>query len=390
MTRRFLYTLAIIAEGHAAAEEVLISTANPLSHPAPALPASDRNIWVDASKGLLILLVVFGHLIGGLMASGILPDQRLWSWVYLWIYAFHMPAFVLLAGLFLERSRRVGFRAYAQEKARSLYYPRVLWGLIYWGLLFVAQRYTNSKPDGVVPWRLLYDPLGEFWFLMTLFYLAVLYGALRTAGLPRVVVCVLGIVGGVAAQFLGPSWRPTAAHLAWYNGWLMAGVLLAAPLLASPGVLTRTPAWALALLAGAGFAALTLQVPWDYPGIPPYRIEWALPGTIAVVALAVVIGRLTITPSEPLRAIPRGLALLGRRSLHIYLMAGIGSIGCRVVLAKFLHVQAPWVHLVAGMVAGVALPLFAAWFCERIGFEHAFRFGPRPRDPARPTTPTTT
>lgn len=50
-----------------------------------------RNIQIDNIRGLLIFLVVFGHLT---------ENANYWNkdFFYLWIYSFHMPAFVFISG----------------------------------------------------------------------------------------------------------------------------------------------------------------------------------------------------------------------------------------------------------------------------------------------------
>ena len=64
-----------------------------------------RVTWVDRSKGFAIFLVVFGHVWRGLESAGLLqPD--LFRAVDARIYAFHMPLFFLLAGLFFTGSLR--------------------------------------------------------------------------------------------------------------------------------------------------------------------------------------------------------------------------------------------------------------------------------------------
>ncbi len=48
----------------------------------------------DNVKALLIFLVVFGH-----MTTDYVSDSHLVRWTTLWIYTFHMPAFIFLSGL---------------------------------------------------------------------------------------------------------------------------------------------------------------------------------------------------------------------------------------------------------------------------------------------------
>ena len=48
----------------------------------------------DNVKALLIFLVVLGH-----MTTDYVSDSHLVRWTTLWIYTFHMPAFIFLSGL---------------------------------------------------------------------------------------------------------------------------------------------------------------------------------------------------------------------------------------------------------------------------------------------------
>lgn len=54
---------------------------------------SSRSTYWDTVKGVLILLVVFGHC-GTALGSGLLSA----------IYAFHMPLFILVSGYFSKKT----------------------------------------------------------------------------------------------------------------------------------------------------------------------------------------------------------------------------------------------------------------------------------------------
>ena len=80
---------------------------------------SQRDARFDNLKGILIFLVVFGHLlelVGGPAAA----------WLYRLIYSFHMPAFVFCSGWFAQFD--------AARFFRRLLYPYLLYQTLY--LLF--------------------------------------------------------------------------------------------------------------------------------------------------------------------------------------------------------------------------------------------------------------
>ena len=57
-----------------------------------------RLIWADSLKGILIVLVVFGHAIQYTVGGGCYTNH-LWNE----IYSFHMPAFMAVSGYFAYR-----------------------------------------------------------------------------------------------------------------------------------------------------------------------------------------------------------------------------------------------------------------------------------------------
>ncbi|MGG1754302.1 acyltransferase family protein, partial [Bacillus pumilus] len=65
--------------------------------------------WVDAAKGIGILLVVMAHVP--------IPDS-----FKQFIYSFHMPLFFLLSGMMFRSSSRPAL-SFIQKKAKSLLLP---------------------------------------------------------------------------------------------------------------------------------------------------------------------------------------------------------------------------------------------------------------------------
>jgi fucose 4-O-acetylase-like acetyltransferase len=85
---------------------------------------------VDAAKGFGIILVVLGHELRGLVASEIMSATPTFHFVDDWIYAFHMPLFFFLSGLFLFRSVARPFADLASDKIRSIAYPYFVWSIV--------------------------------------------------------------------------------------------------------------------------------------------------------------------------------------------------------------------------------------------------------------------
>lgn len=135
-----------------------------------------RKAWIDRWKGLLILLVVFGHAVGG---GGNLAAGKASHWLLeLWrvIYLFHMPAFFILAGLCWRhdstKSFMVALRKLVARRFMRLLVPYFLFGLFSW---MVYDAVHGKWSDfGFQMWHMLiaqgdYTCNSVLWFLPTMF-----------------------------------------------------------------------------------------------------------------------------------------------------------------------------------------------------------------------------
>ncbi len=113
----------------------------------------ERNAFFDNAKLVLIFLVVFGHMIQPFSdgSSGI-------NTLYMWIYTFHMPAFIFLAGFFAKGS---GNKAYIVNLAKKLLVPYLIFQLLYTVFYFYIGK--NGWQTGV------FEPHWSLWFLCSLF-----------------------------------------------------------------------------------------------------------------------------------------------------------------------------------------------------------------------------
>ncbi|ELK48981.1 acyltransferase family protein [Halobacillus sp. ACCC02827] len=112
-----------------------------------------RDAFFDNAKLVLIFLVVFGHLI-----QPFTGDSRPMYTLYTWIYTFHMPAFIFLAGFFAKGS---GEKDYIMNLAKKLILPYLIFQLVYTGYYFFIGK--ESELTGI------FYPHWSLWFLFSLF-----------------------------------------------------------------------------------------------------------------------------------------------------------------------------------------------------------------------------
>lgn len=84
--------------------------------------------WIDSWRGILMLFVVIGHVVG--MACHFSSDgvRSFMVGVYKVIYVFHMPAFFFLAGVTWKRKIGETFVAYLIKKTKRLIVPYFVFG----------------------------------------------------------------------------------------------------------------------------------------------------------------------------------------------------------------------------------------------------------------------
>ncbi len=163
-----------------------------------------RIAWLDAARGIGILLIVAGHII-----PMTLPISH-------FIYSFHVPLFFFLSGMVLQKRSVCSqpFARFVGKKAGSLLYPYAVFSI----LSLACERVFDSldRFGGNVPGTVLLLGDGPLWFLPALFIAEVLFYVIHSIDTEA------GICGGrrghpSAANAGLCAWK-RESHLAADNG----------------------------------------------------------------------------------------------------------------------------------------------------------------------------
>ena len=126
---------------------------------------ADRDQSFDFIKGILIFLVVWGHVI-----SMRYDGNHLYNRTFMWIYSFHMPLFILISGYFSVNNINKGFIYTFKKKTARLLLPALVWSG-----LFLAEVFIKNKNFGL---ETIVTCFARAWFLYCLYFLYLMASAI--------------------------------------------------------------------------------------------------------------------------------------------------------------------------------------------------------------------
>lgn len=128
----------------------------------------NRDQAIDQSKGILIILVVLFHITyTGSLSVEFNEAKRI-------VYYFHMPAFLIITGYFLQTT-------FLSDFIRKIAIPHYLFYLIYLIILLITNKYsvltTSNRIENfsALVDAFLFNPIGSYWYLhsVILFFISI-------------------------------------------------------------------------------------------------------------------------------------------------------------------------------------------------------------------------
>ena len=126
-----------------------------------------RLVHFDLLKVFAIFLVIWGHCIQFFLSSYECNDL-----IYLFIYSFHMPLFMMISGFFSWNSYNLLSHQFLWKKFRELILPVLSWGGIYETIQIAINLMEGEKTYLFYDFKAIY--IQNLWFLKCLFLCYVL------------------------------------------------------------------------------------------------------------------------------------------------------------------------------------------------------------------------
>ncbi len=326
--------------------------------------------WVDAAKGICIILVVMMHTTLGLEKA---TGETGWMHaVVAFAQPFRIPDFFLISGLFLSLTIDRTWRHYLDRKVVHFFYFYVLWVFIQFAFKGGFAVLEGGSASDVVRSMLfaLVQPFGTLWFIYLLptFFVVTKLFRNRPYVLLGLAVFLEIIPTNTAAiaQFLGSLFGVTEVH----HGWVLIDEFCARLVYFVVGYLFATRLFDLAEWARENVtAAMGILAVWalvngglvavGLSGWPIISLALGAAGAVAIIIVAALISRMFVF---------KPLLHAGANSIVVYLAFFLPMIISRLIFQKFL----PWLD--AGSMAalctaiGVAAPLIGYAIIRWIGF----------------------
>lgn len=131
---------------------------------------------IESLRGIAILLVVIGHVIGSTPAGVMKIDYpSFWRYLYIWIDYIQLPLFTGIAGwaYAIKPAINSEFKTFVYKKAIRLLIPMATVGTLYFITQYLTPG-TNMKGNLSDIWKIYIFPYTIYWYLPSLFLIFII------------------------------------------------------------------------------------------------------------------------------------------------------------------------------------------------------------------------
>jgi len=324
----------------------------------------DRYPWIDYARGICIILVSYRHFFSGVMTSDeAMASYPTLSYLNIFFFSFRMPLFFIVSGVFLRLSLNAkGTANFVKNRAQTIFYPLIVWGIIHISLQLVFADYVNANRVPSDYFRLLYQPrsIEQFWYLNALFFVSILYALISVyARFTAINQLVLGILLYAVAGYLHANEIEAGfiTDVCFFYFFFAVGDMISGFML-NPANFKKLASYKILLLILPVF--ILVQHYFTHLNLTNRNDYYVQNNQPVLYALAAILGGgFVIGVSFLLQKTNklRFLRVIGYHSLYIYVANLIVTASIRIVFVKVLNINSIPFLLVLGSIAGVIIPI---------------------------------
>ena len=328
------------------------------------MSSANRLAWVDAAKGLSIILVVMMHSAYGVGEA--MNGVGVLHYIIGWATPFRMPEFFLISGLFLSQVIARPWAHFADRRIVHYLYFYLLWAALQ--IAFKVGLGTGDVSGALdqMAWALV-EPYGVLWFIYMLAVYSLVTKLLFSARVPHWIVLAV-------AAALQVAWIKTGSSLVdhftdylvyFYAGYVFAPLVFSLTEKALRHVaLSTVGLMAFCILNGVlVFAGESQMHPrgmtMGYAALPVLHLALGLSGSLLICLSAALLVRLPHM---------NWLRWLGEHSIVVYLSFSIPMAASRLLIVDSGLSDDVSVVSVAVMAIALAAPLVLLWLINKTGY----------------------
>lgn len=303
-----------------------------------------RLLWIDYSKGIGIILVVYGHVIRGLYDAKALNATYYFN-SDTFVYSFHMPLFFILSGYTFYNSFIKNQAGFIPGKLKTLVYPFVVWSLLQTSIEILLSRLTTHKTSPDVLLWCLFIPRAQFWFLYALFFISIInfisfkislkYGLLLSLIVWLVYFILNPTLGPFAHIFQNLIFFDAGIIISQFNNRFM--------------IILKSNMYLLVNVVAFGVIEY-FYFAYNQKHIFNYNYLFIMVATSGSLLI------MQISQWGTSKKLSRFFIEVGKLSLPIYLSHILVISGTRIVLIKVFHIYNPIINITTATIAGIIIP----------------------------------
>ena len=316
-----------------------------------------RSLLIDVVRGFAITLVALGHTEQGVGHRGWWGHSIVGLRISVVIYAFHMPAFFFISGVFLAASLdKRGYRRFTLDKVRSILWPYVLFSVLAVAGDVLFAQYTVVKTPSLHTFLVALITGAASWFLPTIFFVVML-GALGRR-LPAPLFLLLATAVSLWYPSTGIAFATRGLR---FLPFLVLGMWVGR---------RYEQIESLPRLMAAFLGALLLLLIIGITGTSFTDGDWKfLPFGVLGILMLLLFAR-ALAHTQPART----LSWIGEASFGIFLLAAYPQGGGRELLFRLGHITNPYLQTVVPTILAVVFPALLYRYRVRLHIAWMFHF----------------